>query len=67
MYDSGNPKPVRCDGLEGWSGEGGGGAVQEGGDACMPMADSCSCRAEAITVLHHNHPSIKINKKKKTV
>ena len=41
MSDSGNPKLVLCDSLEGWGGEGGGRGVQAGGDTCMPMADSC--------------------------
>ena len=31
MYDAGNPKPVLCGNLEGWGGEGGGRAVQDGG------------------------------------
>ena len=26
---------------EGWDGEGGERAIQEGGDVCIPMADSC--------------------------
>ena len=31
-----------CVNLEGWNGAGGDGReVQEGGDMCMPMADSC--------------------------
>ena len=30
-----------CDNLEGWAGMGGGREVQEGGDICIPMADSC--------------------------
>ena len=29
------------DSPEGWSGEGGGRGVQDGGDNCTPMADSC--------------------------
>ena len=41
MYDPGNPKLVLCDNLEGWGGEGSGRRVQEEGDKCMPMADSC--------------------------
>ena len=40
MYDTGHPKPVLWDNLEGWGREEGAG-VQDGGDACMPMADSC--------------------------
>ena len=30
-----------CDNLDGWEGVGGGREVQEGGDMCTPMADSC--------------------------
>ena len=37
---------VLCDNLEGWDGVGGGREVQEGGDMCIPMADSCWCMAE---------------------
>ena len=29
-----------CDNLQGWDGVGGGREVQEGGDICIPMADS---------------------------
>ena len=41
MYVAGNPKLVLCDNLEVWDVEGGGGGVQNGGDTCIPMADSC--------------------------
>ena len=30
-----------CDNLEGWDGVRGGREVQERGDICIPMADSC--------------------------
>ena len=30
-----------CDNLEGWDGVGEGRGVQEGGDMCVPVADSC--------------------------
>ena len=30
-----------CINLEGWNGEGVGKEVQNGGDICIPMADSC--------------------------
>ena len=33
-------KQELCINLEGWDGEGGGREVQEGGDICIPMADS---------------------------
>ena len=43
MYDAGNPKLVLCGNLGVWGVEGlfmvvG---VQNGGDTCIPMADSC--------------------------
>ena len=34
-------KQVLCINLEEWDREGDGREVQEGGDICMPMADSC--------------------------
>ena len=34
-------KPRQCINLEGWDGERDGREVQEGGDICIPMADSC--------------------------
>ena len=34
-------KQALCDNQEGWDGEGDGREVQEGGDMCIPMADSC--------------------------
>ena len=30
-----------CVNLEGWDGEGDGSRIQEGGDICVPMANSC--------------------------
>ena len=33
--------PVLCASLEGWDGVGDGREVQEGGDICTPVADSC--------------------------
>ena len=41
LYDSGNPKLMFLDNLEGWNGEGSGKEVHEGGDICIPMADLC--------------------------
>ena len=51
LYEAGNPKLMLCDNLEGWGGEGGGNKVQEGGDICIPLADSCWSMAETITTL----------------
>ena len=39
IYDTGSPKPVLCDHLEGW-GEGKGSSAQEGRLTGMPMTDS---------------------------
>ena len=39
-----------CDNLEGWHGDGGGRWSQEGGDICIPMADSCQYMAETNTM-----------------
>ena len=41
LCDAGTSNPVLCDNLEGWDGVGGGKEVQEGGDVCIAMADSC--------------------------
>ena len=41
MYDAGNPELVFCDNLEEAGGEGCRPGVQEGGDRCIPMANSC--------------------------
>ena len=40
-----------CDNLEGWDGMGGGRGDQEGGDMCVPVADSCCFMAETNTIL----------------
>ena len=40
-FPGGELKPGFCDNLEGWDGEGGSRQVQERGDICTPMADSC--------------------------
>ena len=42
---------VLCDSLELGDRAGGGREVQEGGDMCIPMADSCWCMAESSTTL----------------
>ena len=41
MYDAGNPKLVLYGNLQGWDGKGSERGVQEVGDICIPMADSC--------------------------
>ena len=37
----------------------GGREVQERGDTCIPMTDSCWCMAETNTILYSNSPPIK--------
>ena len=48
-----------CINLEGWDGEGGESGVQEGGDTCIPMADSCCGLTENNNILYSNYPSFK--------
>ena len=61
MYDAGTPKPGLYDNLRGWDGEGDGKGVQEGGDICIPNADSCWCMVITITILWSNYPVVKKN------
>ena len=42
-------------------GVGDGRGFQEGGDICIPMADSCWYMAEANTILKSNYPPVKKN------
>ena len=39
--DAGNPKLVVSDNLEAWDSMGDGREASEGGDLCIPMANSC--------------------------
>ena len=39
-------KPGLCNNLEGWERVGGGRKVQEEGDTCTPISDSCRCTAD---------------------
>ena len=39
------------DNLEEWDGEGDGMGIQEGGDICIPVADSCWYVGETNTIL----------------
>ena len=40
-----------CGNLDGWDGLGAGKEVQEGGNTCILMADSCWCTAESNTTV----------------
>ena len=51
MHEAGYPKLVLWDNPEGWGGQGGGRGVQDGGNTCTPMADSCRCMAKTTTIL----------------
>ena len=42
----------------GWVGRAG---IQDGGDTCTPVADSCQCIAKAITILYSNYTPTKVN------
>ena len=44
-------KPVLCENLEGWDGEGGGGGVQVGGDTCIPMANVWQNHHNVVIIL----------------
>ena len=41
LCDAGSSDPELCHQLEEWDREGGGWEVQEGGNICIPVADSC--------------------------
>ena len=47
------------DNLEGWDGVGHRRETQEGGNICIPMADSCRHTAETNTVLERNYSPVK--------
>ena len=51
MHGAGHSKLVLWGNAEGWGGEGDGREIQEGGDICTPMADSCQCMAKTTTIL----------------
>ena len=53
------------DNLEGWDGVKGGREVQEEGDICFLMANSCCCMEETNTILSSDYPPIKNKLKKK--
>ena len=41
MHEAGHPKPVLWNNPVGWGGKGGERGVQDGGDTCIPVANSC--------------------------
>ena len=48
-----------CNNLEGWERAGGVRDAQEGGDMCIPVANSCLCMLEIKPVLSGNYPLVK--------
>ena len=59
IYDTGKPKPVLCDNLEGCYGEVDGKELWKGTDKCISNADWWWCMAEIITILQSNYSLIK--------
>ena len=51
MHETRHSKPVNWDNPEGWDGEGDARQVQDRGDTCTHMADSCQCMAKTTTIL----------------
>ena len=51
MHEAGHSKPVLGENPEGWGGEGGGGGIQDVGDTCIPVGDSCQCITKTTTIL----------------
>ena len=51
LHDTGSTNSVLCENLERWYGVGGEREVQEGGDICIPISDSCLCMSETKTIL----------------
>ena len=54
IHETGHSNPMHWDNPEGWNGEGGERGVQDRGDTCTPMADSCQCTAKTTTILESN-------------
>ena len=51
MNEARHSKLVLWDNPEGWGGEEGGRGVQDGGDTCTPVTDSCQCMTKTTTIL----------------
>ena len=64
VHEAGHPKPVLWDNPEGWVGEGEG-VVQDGGDTCAPMADSCECMSKIFPLQYWKVINLQLNTKKK--
>ena len=59
LYDAASSSLVLCDDLQGRGGVRSGREVREGGDMCVPMADSRGCMGETNMILYSNFPLIK--------
>ena len=62
LYDSRAQTRLLCDNLEGWDGVAGGREIQEGGDICMPMTDSCWIMQKPMQYCKTILLQLKINK-----
>ena len=51
LFDSRNTNLGSVNKLEGWERVGGGREVQEGGDICTPLANSCGCMVKIKPIL----------------
>ena len=51
MHGTGHSKMVHWESPEVWDMEGGVSGVQDRGDTCTPMDDSCECMAKPTTIL----------------
>ena len=57
MNDTGHPKPLLCDSLEGWGVEGGERGAQQGGDTCI--VDSLCCTSGTNVTMCIDYTTIK--------
>ena len=65
MHEKGCSGLVHWDDPEAWDGEGDGRGVQDGGNTCTPMANSCQCMAKPIQYYKVKNKQIKLKGKKK--
>ena len=65
MHEAGYSKLVLWDNSEGWGWQGGGRGVQDGGNTCAPVADSCQCMAKLSQYCKIIILLLKLIKKKK--
>ena len=67
MHEAGHSKLVLWDNSEVWGWQGGGRGVQDGGNTCAPVANSCQCMAKLSQYCKIIILLLKLIKKKKTI